>query len=907
MTGQTILHYKIKEKLGEGGMGEVYKAQDTKLDRFVALKFLPSQLNASEDDKARFIQEAKAASAMNHPNVCTIYSIEEYSGQLFIAMEYIEGKTLKDKKDSLSEKQILEIGIQAAEGLAAAHEKGIVHRDIKPENIMIRKDGIVQIMDFGLAKLRETSGVSRLTKAGMTMGTMGYMSPEQVQGLDVDHRTDIFSLGVVLYELLAGESPFKGMHETAIMYEIVNVEASPLSSIKEGFDPELDDIILECLEKDKDERCQSAKELAKDLRKIKKSTGHRKSRVYKVNQNSFIAKSGAVTNATPSGSLTVEVMNRKIDVTKFIRSRIIPWVFSILLLAALIATWLVLNKPAREKIVTKFSLEIENDNMLDVSSYPALAISHDGKSLVYKANSKFYIRKMNSTEPVLINGIENASSPFFSPDDDWLGFFANGKLEKISISGGTPVILADALDNRGGTWNDNGSIVFSATTTVGLSLISENGGTVKMITTIDSSKNERTHRWPSFLPDGEHVLFTVGTISSPDYYENAVIDVADIKSGERKTLIRGASTARYINSGHLLFSRSGVLYIVPFDANNLEIEGQPVPVIEGVYSELTTGITNYMVSDNGTLAYIPGAVEGGSRKIVKIDLNGNTTTLDSSGHPYLEPRLSPDNKKIALVIRDGEDFDIWIFDILRKTLSRLTFGGLNRTPQWSQNGKKIAFMKRTKDGKIGIFIKPYDGSGDEVEIYSGASRLYVDEWTTDGDNLIVDNLTLGAQSDLLVVPLKGNKKPWKYLDSKYDEYEASISPNGKWLAYLTNESGSYQGYVRSFPNKEGKWQISTDVIEEPRWSPDGKTLYYRKGSQLIAVPVTTSPTYSAGIPKVLISGFPSMNVDSGISYDITSDGKYFITTTPVKGSTLKNISIVLNWTEEIAALTKANK
>jgi serine/threonine protein kinase len=281
MIGQTILHYKILEKLGEGGMGEVYKAQDTKLDRFVALKFLPSQLTASKDDKARFIQEAKAASAMNHPNVCTIYSIEEYNNQLFISMEYVEGKTLKDKKDSLSEKQILEIGIQVAEGLAAAHEKGIVHRDIKPENIMIRKDGIAQIMDFGLAKLYKDSNVSRLTKAGSTVGTMGYMSPEQVQGLDVDHRTDIFSFGVVLYELLAGESPFKGMHETAIMYEIVNVDAPPLSTLKPDIDPELDEIILECLEKDKDERCQSAKELAKDLRKVKKSTGHRKSRVYK--------------------------------------------------------------------------------------------------------------------------------------------------------------------------------------------------------------------------------------------------------------------------------------------------------------------------------------------------------------------------------------------------------------------------------------------------------------------------------------------------------------------------------------------------------------------------------------------------------------------------------------------------
>ncbi len=282
LAGQTILHYKIIEKLGEGGMGEVYKAQDTKLDRYVALKFLPAHLTTSEDDKSRFVQEAKAASAMNHPNVCTIYDIQELDGQLFIVMEYVDGKTLKDKKDSLSEKQILEIGIQTAEGLAAAHEKGIVHRDIKPENIMIRKDGIVQIMDFGLAKLYKESNVSRLTKAGTTVGTMGYMSPEQIQGLDVDHRTDIFSLGVVLYELLSGEAPFKGVHETAMLYEIVNVDPVPISTVKEGIDPEVDEIVLECLEKDKDERCQSAKELAKDLRRVKKSTGHSKSRIYKV-------------------------------------------------------------------------------------------------------------------------------------------------------------------------------------------------------------------------------------------------------------------------------------------------------------------------------------------------------------------------------------------------------------------------------------------------------------------------------------------------------------------------------------------------------------------------------------------------------------------------------------------------
>lgn len=283
MIGKTILQYEVLEQIGEGGMGTVYKAKDTKLDRFVALKFLPSQLASTDDEKARFIQEAKAASALNHPNVCTIHDIQEFEGQLFIVMEYIDGVTLREKKEQLSEKRILDIGVQAAEGLAAAHEKGIVHRDIKPENIMIRKDGIVQIMDFGLAKLYTDSNVSRLTKAGTTMGTMGYMSPEQVQGLDVDHRTDIFSLGIVMYELFAGESPFKGMHETAIMYEIVNVEAPPIASVKQNIDPQLDGLILECLEKDRDERCQSAKELAKNLRKIKRvSTGNRTSRMYNV-------------------------------------------------------------------------------------------------------------------------------------------------------------------------------------------------------------------------------------------------------------------------------------------------------------------------------------------------------------------------------------------------------------------------------------------------------------------------------------------------------------------------------------------------------------------------------------------------------------------------------------------------
>lgn len=908
MIGQTISHYKILEKLGEGGMGVVYKATDTKLDRFVALKFLPQHLSASEQDKARFIQEAKSASALNHPNVCTIHDISEFEGQLFIVMEFVDGKSLKDKKEQLAAKQILEIGIQVAEGLAAAHEKGIVHRDIKPDNIMIRKDGIVQIMDFGLAKLYTSGNVSRLTKAGTTMGTMGYMSPEQVQGLDVDHRTDIFSLGVVLYELLAGESPFKGVHETAIMYEIVNVDPAPISAIKEGTDPELDHIILECLQKEKDDRCQSAKELAKDLRKIKKSTGHTNSRAYSVLRSKSHPQSAPKSSNPPSGSFVLEIMNRRIDLSNIFGSSMLPWIIMLLLSISFTSAWIIFRQPDSDTIISRFMLDIGDDKVLDISAYPALSISHDGTMIVYKANNRFYLRRMNTLESTPIEGIENGSSPFFSPDDKWLGYFRNGKLEKISVTGGTPIVLAESQDNRGGTWGKNGEIVFSPFAVTELKMVSGVGGPAKSITKIDSAQNERTHRWPSFMPDGRHVLFTVGLISSPDYYENARIDVVDIETGDRKTVFRGASNAKYIETGHLFFSRSGILYIVPFDADKLEVTGQPVPVVQGVYSETTTGITNYVVSDNGTLVYLPGAVEGESRKIVKISLKGETTVIDSGSHPYIEPKLSPDNKKIAVVIRDGENFDIWIFNIATRTLNKLTFGGLNRTPVWSPDGKTIAFFRRTKDGKTGIFVKPSDGSGDEKMIYDAVDiRVYLNHWSRDGKFLLVDNLTKNSQSDMLVIPLTGDKTPWKYLDTPRDEYESSLSPNGKWVSYLSDEAGSYQIYVRSFPEKEGKWQISNDVAEEPRWSPDGKILYYRKSSQIMAVPVTTDNTFSAGVPVVILKSFPAQNVDSGISYDITSDGQYFVTTQPAKGVSYKNISVVLNWTDEIRKMNENEK
>ncbi len=540
MIGETILHYKIIEKLGEGGMGEVFKAQDTKLDRFVALKFLPSQLTASEDDKARFIQEAKAASSMNHPNVCTIHSIEEYKDQLFIVMEFVEGKTLKDKKDSLTEKQILEIGIQVAEGLAAAHEKGIVHRDIKPENIMVRKDGIVLIMDFGLAKLYKGGNLSRLTKAGSTVGTMGYMSPEQVQGLDVDHRTDIFSFGVVLYELLAGESPFKGMHETAVMYEIVNVDAPPLSTFKEGINPELDEIILECLEKEKDERCQSAKELGKDLRKVKKSTGHRKSRVYNVNSKAFQKQTESQTSSKSSGSITIEAFNRKFYPGNIFRSSYLLGSLVIILSAVVLYLLLTRNSLNENSLVVNASIlppqNVTYENLIGGN----FELSPDGRMIAFIGKdslniNRLWVRPLKTLVAKDFQGTENAFYPFWSPDGKYIAYFSGNSLMKIDINAGPPNKVCDAPAGRGGSWSNNNKIVFAPNATGGLYMVSANGGNPVEIIKQDTSIKDQSLRFPHFLPDGEHFIYSVQNLfsgSSP----GDVVKVGSINSDTDVTL-----------------------------------------------------------------------------------------------------------------------------------------------------------------------------------------------------------------------------------------------------------------------------------------------------------------------------------------------------------------------------------
>ena len=892
IVGKTILHYKIIEKLGEGGMGEVFKAQDTNLDRFVALKFLPSQMTASEDDKARFIQEAKAASAMNHPNVCTIYSIEEYEKQLFIAMEYVDGKTLKDKKDSISEKQILEIGIQVAEGLAAAHEKGIVHRDIKPENIMVRKDGIVQIMDFGLAKLREDSGVSRLTKAGTTMGTLGYMSPEQVQGLDVDHRTDIFSLGVVIYELLAGESPFKGVHETAIMYEIVNVDPPPISTVKEGIEPELDVIILECLEKDKDERCQSAKELAKDLRKVKKSTGSRTSRIYRTQTITPAAEN----IKAKSGVFDVNFKKR------IIKNKVPLAVITVLAVALLITIYFLIassNNVAEKPAY----VSIKINGGLALGAFSSFAISPDGSKIVYTVNQAnarmLYIRDLNSYDSKPIPGTEGAVSPCFSPDGKWLAFLAENYIRKVLVSGGPVANITSAnLGNNDAPmpylyWGNDNQIYLTSYFTGTLYRIPAKGGKPEIIGKAKSHSNQVNFRWPVLLPDGKNLLITT---ESKNENKNMQIDVLNLQSGIQKSLIDQASYAQYMKPGYLLFVRHNKLFASKFDPGNNSLIDSPVPIIPDVATVSLTGMALFNVSDNGTLVYLPGSDLSENRNLMLVDRSGKILNRTDLHLPIEDFNISPDGKKVVMTV-EGMIWSIYLYDIQRNAVTRLTQNNDDRDPVWTPDGKSIIYGSYRK-GFYGLFIASLNNIEKERRLTK--SKYFESSYSISPDGKYVafnEEDSTGTIQHILVKDLNSSANPEFIANGTFSAWMPAFSPNGKFIAFEALKPDR-NIYVVPFRRSGGRIQISTNGGTRPFWSNDGSKLYYFQKKTLMEVPVKYTPDFSAGIAhQVLTIDFGIGTIRYGQEIPGTNN---FIMLAPEQSDKSSNsLHVILNWDQEL--------
>ena len=880
MIGATISHYKILEKLGEGGMGVVYKAEDTKLKRTVALKFLPPHLSASEQDKARFIQEAQAASALNHPNVCTIHDIQEHDSQMFIVMEIVDGQTLREKKGTINLHRAIDIGIQVADGLAAAHEKGIVHRDIKPENIMVRKDGIAQIMDFGLAKLR-ASTASRLTKEGSTVGTAGYMAPEQIQGQEVDHRSDIFSLGVLLYELFLGELPFKGVHETALLYEIVNVDPAPMTSLKPEIDPELDRIVFECLQKEPDERYQAVKDISKDLKRFKRESS-RQHATRTMSTRQF--QKPAVGDAVPA-----------IDVRKSWTRLLWPTLSVVLTIAVVVvwSPWRSVNPPGYP--IMRFPINLPLTEPL-VGGGSTVAISPAGKYIVYLANSSgtplLFLRPIDQLTAQPMPGTDGAVDPFFSPDEQWVAFFAGGKLKKVSVFGGTPQDICDISGfMRGGWWGPDNFIWYGHINN-GVYRVTSAGGTPVEVTILDSVHGEISHRFPEPLPDGETVIFTVkhNDIAS---FDQAVIAAENITTHERKVLVRGGSFARYLPTGYLMYARGKSLYAVPFDAKKVEVTGQPLPVTEGGMLNRLSGQANFGVSNTGILVYVPlGPIIVGGSTILFVDRQGKTQSLLDTLRFYGEGSFSPDGEKLAVTIRAAND-DIWVYQLARGALTRLTFGGGNSAwPVWSPDGKRVLYQSE-RGRLIRLFWKPWDGSGKEEQLGSDI-RLAASSapaFSPDGKKIAYDN-----EGDIWILSLDDERKSRPFIQTSSLENEPSFSPDGRFLAYTSNESGRKEIYVVPFPERDGKWQISTRGGEFAHWPRNGKELLYLEGTKVMRVDVRPEPTFDYASPQKMFD----LPAGTSAVLDVTPDGKRVAIELAVSGgTTATQVNVVVGWFDEL--------
>jgi eukaryotic-like serine/threonine-protein kinase len=866
------------------------KAHDSKLNRTVALKFLPSHISASEQDKARFIQEAQSASALNHPNVCTIHDIQEYDGQLFIVMEFVDGQTLGEKKGAISSRQATEIGIQIAEGLAAAHEKGIVHRDIKPDNIMIRKDGIAQIMDFGLAKLK--GSVSQLTKEGSTVGTAAYMSPEAVQGQDTDHRSDIFSLGVLLHELFTGELPFKGVHETALAYEIVNVDAPPMSSVKPEIDQTLDAIVLECLEKDPRERTQSASQVAVDLKRYRRESSRQ--RVSRITAARPVASS---TSLSPSASAmqTAQPESTKKKEFSFIVIAVVAVIM--LLLGYGISQLTRANVESLPVIRAPINMPQGIRYLDDVGGHSA--ISPDGTMIVFTgmdslSQSRLWIRPMNSAEARLLTGTEDAQYPFWSPDSRSIGFFADGKLKTIDAAGGPVFTLADAPFGRGGAWSKNGEILYSpAVNDPDLYAVSSSGGTPRRVTSIESDGNVAP-RFPSFLPDGNHFIFTVLNLDA--VLNQSTVYVGSLSNGVIKPIIDGASHG-IASSGYLFYLRQGILLAQSFDSKSFTLSGRPVSIQGNLNSWSARAKADYSVSDNGILLY---AVSGASRisELFWIEPDGSTSLIDKI-ESMMTISLSPDETKIIYDMVDarGERPDVWLYDLTSKVRSRFTLGSSGGyLPCWSKDGTEIFYRSDVGGHQGKIFVKQTDGSGDEellVSDESGRSSAYQpDDVSPDGRFLLITIQDISG-SELAVVDLHNTQRPVPEERLGISGSNGRFSPDGKWIVYQSMESGVSKLYVSSYGGIGGKWQVPTEAGVGPYWS--GDRIIYRSSArdrfEVSDISFTTGrPTF--GQPRPLFSSGVTENF---FIRGVSKDGKRFLAESPDNIGSGSNLFIIANW------------
>jgi serine/threonine-protein kinase len=873
--GSRLGPYDILSPLGAGGFGEVYKARDTRLDRTVAIKILPS---TDPELKARFEREAKAIAALTHPHICTLYDVGHQDGTDYLVMEYLEGETLDKKiaRGPIKIDEALKIAIEIAEALDAAHRTGIVHRDLKPPNVMLTRSG-VKLLDFGLAKLRQTApaitGLSvaatmttpPVTSQGAILGTLQYMSPEQLEGTDADARTDIFAFGAVVYEMVTGGKAFDGKSHAGLIAAILERDPAPMSAQQPLTPTALDRVVRKCFAKAPERRWQSASDMTDALK--------------------WIADGDTGTGVGTAGAAKTRraVGQRGLLVT-----------LSALVLGATLSGWAAwMLKPPTPLAVSRTVIALPAGDRLAGLSRSAVALSGDGTVIAYVAEragvQQIYLRALASGEPKPVPGTEGAIDPFFSPDGQWLAFFADGKLKKVSIIGGTPITLGEAGAPRGGVWTSQGTVIFNPIGNGPLLQVPASGGSPQPLTHLE--KGDSAHRWPALLPGGKALLFVGGATN------NQRIAVYSFATGEQHELIKGATSPRYLPSGHLVYLQGTTLMAAPFDLRRLQIASAGMPIVDNVRTIASLGGAQFSVSGTGSLIYLAGDAQGNQRRLMWVGRDGAGQSLSAPARTYdlPAPRVSPDGRRVAV----GTEGQVWLYDLTRDALTRFTIEGTNSYPLWSPDGKRIVFYSTAGAATAHLVSQPVDRSSASERLTTSPYPQLPLSFSPDGQLLAFVEVNPTTSYDIWVLRM-ADRAAQPVLNTPFIEAAPRFSPDGHWLAYMSNETGKYEVYVLPYPGPGGKMQVSTDGGTEPAWNPNGRELFFRSGDKMMAAAIVTQPTFSASKPTLVFERHYLWASGTIPMYDVSPDGRRFLMVEDTDQDTpVTHINVVLNWQEEL--------
>jgi eukaryotic-like serine/threonine-protein kinase len=896
---QTLLHYRLAEKIGEGGMGVVWRALDTKLDREVAIKVLPEIFARDAERLARFEREAKLLAALNHPNIAAIYGLEQVDATRFLVLELVPGESLDVTlaRGALQMDEALGVCAQIAAGVQAAHDQGILHRDLKPANIRRTPQGRVKVLDFGLAKALMSGGPSddpmmsptitqAGTIAGSILGTASYMSPEQARGKPLDRRSDVWSFGCILYETLAGERAFPGETISDVIAKVIQSEPD-WSLLPKGLPAGIRRLLGRCLQKDAEKRIR-------DIGDARLEMAEALAAPTEAHQAADAAGAGA-RDSSSAASTSARGATRG------------RWIagFTAALVAGMVAGAVGVSLRSRPAATSsagrsvRVEMALPEDAPLAAGSFiNPLALSPDGRRLVYvgvqKGVRRLYLRDLNKFDVTPISGTEGAEGPFFSPDSEWVGFHADGKLKKVSINGGLPQKIFDTVDFRGAAWGPDGTIVVATDQRGPLIMVPATGGATKPLTTLDAAKGEWGHRFPQFLPGGRTVIYEAheGGFNA----EDALVYAVSLDTGATTFLTRASDDVHYVPSGHLLYVQAGHLLAVPFDAAALKVSGVPRPVGEGALMQRNTGAVHLAVSNTGTMIYATGDPIGSTSEIYWVLKGGATQSYGVHPALYRWPRLSPDGRHIAMQVIGTHVQGTWIAPVGSEDFTKLTTGV---SPIWSPRGDRVYFTMQTDRG---LYWKSSDGSGAEELVLKDPQVESPTSTTPDGKTIAFTRRDPKTSLDIMTIATSGKEPPRPLVQTNAQEGGARFSPDGHYVAYVSDEGGAFEVYLMDYPGPGGRWQISRTGGKDPIWSADGHRLYFRAGDNLMSVALEFHPVFHCGAPETVVEGAYEGLLGSidRANYDVAPDGRILLIKNPGVDGRRTQVRLVLNFFDDLA-------